>query len=48
MWWFSPLIEAVAFCIKIGFAVYVVVYGIRFLADFVFNFLTEDLEKKNK
>jgi len=46
MYWFSPLIEALAFCIKMGFAVYVLVYGIKYLADFVFTFLTEDLGKK--
>jgi len=46
--WYGPLIEAVAFCIKMGFAVFVLVHGLKYLADFVFTFLTEELEKKTE
>ena len=46
--WFDPLIGAVAFCIKMGFAVFVLVRGLKYLADFIFTFLTDELEKKTE
>lgn len=46
--WFDSLVGAVAFCIKFGFAVFALVYGIKYLADFVFTFLTEELEKRTE
>ena len=40
------LLGTLAYCIKFGFTVFVLVYGLKYLANFVFNFLTEELGKK--
>lgn len=46
--WYEPFLVAIAYCIKLGFTVFAVVYGLKYLAEFAFNFLTEDMEKKTK
>lgn len=44
--WYEPLLGALAYCIKVGFTVFVLVYGLKELTTFVFTFLTEELENK--
>jgi hypothetical protein len=43
--WYDPLIGAVAYCIKFSFTLVGVVWGLKYLAEFVFKFLTEELSK---
>jgi hypothetical protein len=44
--WFEPFTGAIAYCIKFGFTVFAIVYGLKYLTNFAFTFLTEDMEKK--
>lgn len=43
----EQLLGAVAFCIKFGFAVLAICYGFRFMANFIFNFLTEEITNES-
>lgn len=43
--WYDPLLGAVAYCIKFGFSVVAIAWGLQYVAEFVFKFLTEELDK---
>lgn len=39
------LLGAAAYCVKFGFTVFAICIGLKYIANFIFNFLTEELGK---
>jgi hypothetical protein len=40
------LLGTLAYCIKFGFTIFALCWGLKYVATFLFNFLTEELGKK--